>query len=579
MTLIHNDPGTFVADAIDGLVLAHPNLVRRVDGGVVRATTRPPGQVAVVIGGGSGHYPAFSGLVGPGLAAGAVCGEVFTSPSAAQAYRVAHASHRNGGVLFIYGNYAGDVLHFGIAQDRLRAEGMDVRTVLVTDDIASAPRENAFRRRGIAGDFVVTKLAGAAAEAGEDLDTVERVAREANARTFTLGIGLRGCTLPGSEAPLFEVPPGLMSIGLGIHGEPGIRDEPLASAHVLAAKLVTALIEEAPSGLPPNPRVAVVVNGLGTVKYEELYLLYKSVAAELGGRGITVVEPEVGELVTSLDMGGVSLTLCWLDDDLLDFWRAPATSPAYTKPGAPAGIDNTPLDTGRWSEARIRLEGSPSAVVANGSALVVDALRVAVDTIEEREAELGALDSKAGDGDHGSGMRRGLRAALGAAEAEAEGGAAASEVLVAAGRAWAEHGAGTSGALWGASLERAGRYLHAVRQPSASDFARTVTAGLDAVRSLGGAEVGDKTLIDAFAPFAAELERLATQGEDFGAAWATSARRAHDAALRTAELVPRLGRARPLAERSKGHPDPGAMSFAYLALALGDHFQNEKATP
>lgn len=203
MTRIYDDPELFVDDALTGFVAANPDHVARVDGVIVRSTETPPGQVAVVVVGGSGHYPAFAGLVGPGLAAGATCANVFASPAAGQIYRVARAAHVGGGVLLGYGNYAGDAMHSTLAQQRLYAEGIETRTVLVTDDIASASTDETDKRRGIACDLAVFKIAGAAAEAGLSLDEVEKVASTANKRTLSLGVAFDGCTLPGSHAPLF----------------------------------------------------------------------------------------------------------------------------------------------------------------------------------------------------------------------------------------------------------------------------------------------------------------------------------------------------------------------------------------
>ena len=177
MTALQSDASTFAADMLTGFEAANSQYVKAVDGGVVRSTVIPDGRVGLVVGGGSGHYPAFAGLVGPGLAAGAVCGNIFASPSASQISRIARTVHRGAGVLLGYGNYAGDVLHFGLAQEQLRAAGMDVRSIAVTDDIASAPRDELHKRRGIAGDLTVFKVAGAAAEAGHTLDDVERIAR------------------------------------------------------------------------------------------------------------------------------------------------------------------------------------------------------------------------------------------------------------------------------------------------------------------------------------------------------------------------------------------------------------------
>ena len=349
MTRLFNDPTTFMEDALAGFLDANSQYVAGVPGGVVRATETPPGKVAVIVGGGSGHYPAFCGVVGPGFADGAVVGNIFTSPSTDDAYNVGKAADNGGGVLFSTGNYAGDVMNFNLAQERLTAEGIDTRNIYVTDDVASAPVEELHKRRGIAGDFVVFKVAGAAADAGYTLDEVERVGRLANDRTRTMGIGLNGCTMPGADDQLFHVPKGKMGVGLGIHGEPGIAEEPLPPAAEVGEMLLDRVLAEEPAD--SSQRVGAILNGLGATKYEELFVVWKTVAGLLRERGYTVVDPEVGELVTSLDMAGISLTLVHLDDEELErFWTAPADTPAYRKGGAVAGTaDERPRHLGGCS--------------------------------------------------------------------------------------------------------------------------------------------------------------------------------------------------------------------------------------
>lgn len=568
MTRIANDPADFVPQALAGFVSAHRDLVRAVDGGVVRAAPAARGSVALVVGGGSGHYPAFAGVVGAGMAAGAVCGNIFTSPSAGQAYRVAKAAQRGGGVLFSYGNYAGDVLHFGEAQERLRDEGIDARTVLCTDDIASAPLDELDKRRGIAGDFVVFKIAGAAAERGDSLDEVERLARHANQRTRTLGVAFGGCTFPGADEPLFTVPDGMMSIGLGIHGEPGIRDVPRTSSAELAATLVEALLADVPE--QRGDRVAVLVNGLGAVKYEELFVLYGDVATELDRAGITIVQPEVGELVTSLDMAGASVTLFWLDDELEPLWAAPAYTPAYRKGSvAIAAVADVGEDDAEDDEVPQAADASAWSIAAARVALGY--LEAARATIHEHEAELGRIDAVAGDGDHGVGMRTGIDAAV--AVADPDSGLRA--MLAAAGDAWSEHAGGTSGALWGSMLVALGRALDSEGsgiRDTAPDAAR---ASLEAVTSRGGAHVGDKTMVDALDPFVRVLDERVTAGDDLPDALEAAARAATEAAAATSALRPALGRARPLAEKSLGHPDAGATSLALIASAMAAHSRKE----
>jgi dihydroxyacetone kinase len=330
MPHILNDPATFREDLIEGFVAAYGRYVKRVPNasGVMALGAPAPGKVGLLIGGGSGHYPAFAGYVGPGLADVAVVGNIFASPSGEQVYRCARAVDGGAGVLFAYGNYSGDVMNFDMAQTRCRAAGMDVRTVTVSDDIASAPSDDRGSRRGISGDVFVLKIAGASATRGDALDEVERLTRKANAHTRSFGVAFGGCTLPGQSEPLFTVEPGRMELGLGVHGEPGIQSSELQSAQEIAGLLVQTLLKDAPEG--GGSTVALILNGLGSTTYEELFVLYRDVDKRLTAAGLTLHRPIVGEMVTSLDMEGCSLSLLWLDDELQPLWDAPASTPAYT---------------------------------------------------------------------------------------------------------------------------------------------------------------------------------------------------------------------------------------------------------
>lgn len=331
MTHIFNDPKDFKNEMIEGFVTAYSRYVKRVpDASGVMAVGAPrQGKVGVLIGGGSGHYPAFCGYVGEGLADSAVIGDIFTSPSAEQVYRCAKAIDGGAGVVFSYGNYSGDVMNFGMAEMRLEAEGIDVRQVLVTDDVVSAPADEIEDRRGIAGDFYVFKVAGASAARGDDLDTVEAMTTHANDMTRSFGIAFGGCTIPGQGEPLFTVEPGKMEVGLGVHGEPGISTSEMLPASEIAGMLVETVLKNAPQNA--GSRAAVLVNGLGSTKYEELFVLYKDISQKLAAAGIEAHYPYVGEFVTSLDMAGCSLTLMWLDDDLLALHDAPAVTPGYIR--------------------------------------------------------------------------------------------------------------------------------------------------------------------------------------------------------------------------------------------------------
>jgi dihydroxyacetone kinase len=340
MTRLYNDPADFREELIDGFVAAYGRLVRRVPNasGVMAMAAPQEDKVTLIVGGGSGHYPAFCGYVGPGLAHAAVMGNIFAAPSAEQVYRVTKAAAGGRGVLYCYGNYSGDVLNFDAAEERCRDEGLDVRTVRVTDDVASAPQGEEGDRRGIAGDFFVFKVAGAAAARGESLDEVERLAHKANNWTRSFGVAFGGCTLPGQAAPLFTVAAGQMELGLGVHGEPGIQSSHIRPAAEVANLLLDTLLAEAPRGPlggTQTGRVAVLLNGLGSTQYEELFVLYKDIDRRLRAAGLDPYQPIVAEAVTSLDMAGCSLSLLWLDDELQALIDAPCWSAAYTLCGAP----------------------------------------------------------------------------------------------------------------------------------------------------------------------------------------------------------------------------------------------------
>ena len=568
MAHIYGEPAAFPEEMVDGFCAAYSRYVERVpDASVVMRRGGPrAGKVSVIIGGGSGHYPAFCGTVGAGLADAAVVGDIFTSPSAEQAYRAGRALDGGAGVLFSFGNYAGDVLNFGAAQQRLRAGGVDCRTVLVTDDVASAPAAEADKRRGIAGDFCVFKIAGAAADRGDDLDTVERLARKANDATRSFGIAFAGCTVPGAGEPLFTVGADEMELGLGIHGEPGIETVPRQRADELAATLAAPLLAERPDGA--GDRVAVLLNGLGGTKYEELFVLWHHLSALFADAGLTVVLPEVGELVTSLDMGGVSLTLLWLDEELAELWAAPADTPAYRRgsvadlPRFAAAASPTPVE----AEAAVpRAPADPESVRAAAQARA--ALDAMLATAEAAADEWGRIDAVAGDGDHGTGMVRGLRAAAAAAHDHPGG---LGGTLAAAGTAFGDRAGGTSGMLWGVLLRAVGAELGDGAAPDGARLRAAVRAGATELAAVGGARPGDKTMLDALLPFADAFEAALDGGAAVGDAWRTAADAATAAAAATAELTPKLGRARPLAARSVGTPDAGATSMAACLRAAGE---------
>ncbi|MGI5996067.1 MAG: DAK2 domain-containing protein, partial [Saccharomonospora viridis] len=355
-----------------------------------------------------------------------------------------------------------------------------------------------------------------------------------------------------------------MELGLGIHGEPGIRTVPRLDAVGVADELVNGLLPELPTG--GDGRVVVLLNGLGTTKYEDMFVLYKRVHERLAAEGLNPLHTEVGEFVTSLDMAGVSLTVLALDDDLAPLYAAPCETPAYRSSGAT--WEQVPPS----STVDESLERPDDTQVAG----VVDRLLTAgMVRLEQNEDELGRLDAVAADGDHGLGMTRGIRAAVAAARRAESDGESISGALLAAGTAFADAAGGASGALYGVLLAETGAGLAQAGGITAASLAEAVDRATAAFVELGGAQPGDKTMLDALEPFRVTLRAEADAGADLVRAWNTAAERATRAAADTADLTPTKGRAARLAQRSQGYADPGATSFALLVSAIGDELKKE----
>ncbi|MGE5618606.1 MAG: dihydroxyacetone kinase subunit DhaK [Sphingomonadaceae bacterium] len=332
MKKIINDPTMFVDEVLDGILRAHQPQLRAVgkDGrAIVRADSPVRGKVAIATGGGSGHLPVFLGYVGKGLADGVAVGNVFSSPSTGQMLAVTRAIDGGAGVLYLFGNYQGDCMHFGTAAEMATMEGIPVEIVTACDDVASAPRERWQTRRGVAGIFFAYKIAGAKADEGADLQAVKAAAEKAIANTRSMGVALSPCTVPEMGRATFSIGEDEMEIGMGIHGEPGVRRGRLESADAIATALTTAVVEDLP--FEAGDEVAVLVNGLGATPLEELYVVYRKVWELLRERDISIHRPYVGEFATSLEMAGCSLSLLKLDDEMKRLLDAPAESPFFVQ--------------------------------------------------------------------------------------------------------------------------------------------------------------------------------------------------------------------------------------------------------
>jgi len=336
MQKIINEPREFVDEVLEGVLLAHSASLRSPSRRViVRRGAPQTGKVAIVTGGGSGHLPLFMGYVGEGLADGVAIGDVFASPSSEQVVEATKAVDGGAGVLYLYGNYSGDVMNFDLAAELCSADGTEVATVLAADDVASAAAGLSERRRGVAGIAFLYKLAGACSAQGASLAEVVRVTKRAASGLRSMGVALSSCVVPAAGRPTFDLPAGQMEIGMGIHGEPGVHRGPLEPAEKLAEQLMSQIIADLP--YREGDQVAVLVNSLGATPREELYVLFRSVHAVAASAGLEVRRALVGEYATSLEMAGASVSLLRLDEELLELLDAPSSSPLVWFPAASAG--------------------------------------------------------------------------------------------------------------------------------------------------------------------------------------------------------------------------------------------------
>lgn len=330
MKKILNAPSDYVDEMLEGLCAAHPDTYRLLGEDrrvIVRADGPVAGKVAIVTGGGSGHLPVFLGYVGEGLLDGCAVGNVFAGPRVADCQLAMAQCDGGAGVLALYGNYGGDRMNFDMAQEFLELEGRAITSLRVADDVASAPAEQRDKRRGVAGLVLVYKVAGARAALGGSLAEVTAAARKAADAVRSIGVALTPCIVPESGKATFELAPDEVEFGMGIHGEPGIWRGPLKTADALADEMLDRLLPELSAGR--GARVAVLVNSLGATPLEELYILYRRVAARLGALGVTPVMPLVGRYATSMEMAGASLSLMPLDDELEALLKAPADCPFW----------------------------------------------------------------------------------------------------------------------------------------------------------------------------------------------------------------------------------------------------------
>ncbi len=568
-----NDPDNLIAELIEGMVSAHPNLltVQGDTGRAIVALNGPrDGKVGIVVGGGSGHEPAFAGYVGKGLADAAPLGNIFASPSPTQIMDAGFAADGGAGVVFLYGNYTGDVMNFGMAEEAMAKQGVTARSFVTTDDIASAPPDKKQERRGIAGNFFVFKVAGAAADLGCSMEQVEAAAKRANDATRTMGVALSACSMPQTGKANFDIPDGEMEIGMGIHGEPGIERRPAETADDVTDRLLMPILDEL--DIPQGDNVAVLVNGLGATTLLELYVLHRRVAQVLKERQISIHHSWVGEYCTSLEMGGASVSIMKLDDDLTRWLDHPCETPALKVGGAVESAPAIPRQTRSPRQTGQETATAQQELITTGPVtpkLFRTMMAASGAAIYAQRDHLCALDGAVGDGDHGITMEIGWKAALSALDQAPET-ATISALCATMGQAFLDAVGASAGPLYATAFATAGDAVADRLNLDSKSVVAWLTGMADGITARGGAAPGDKTMVDAWLPAVSAANRSLKDGATIGSCMSAAAQAAISGADATKPMQSNRGRSKKLGARSVGHKDPGAESAAIMIAAWAE---------
>jgi dihydroxyacetone kinase len=556
-----NEPAWVVPEMIEGLVGMHAgwtqlqgqNVVLRTDFAAVCER-----QVAIISGGGSGHEPAHIGFVGDGMLSAAVAGEVFTSPSADSVLAAIKAVAGRPGVLLIVKNYTGDRLNFGMAAEMARTEGIQVATAYVADDVALAQAQDRVGRRGIAGTVLVHKIAGAAAAEGRSLPEVAAIAQSAADAISTMGVSLSAGIVPAIGKPSFTLGENEIELGLGIHGEPGFRRMQLASADELVDRLLEPVL--ASQHFAPGDRVALLINNLGATTTMELAIVARRALAALRERELVIERVYSGTFVSSLDAAGVSISLLKVDDSRLRWLDAPTSAPGWPNAAAeapqsiqrPVAVRKTPV-----REIPVRTEAGQRMTIV---------IEAACNALIEAEARLTELDRAVGDGDMGITLSRGAKAVLQNISTRPINNE--SEILQEIAMTLQQSMGGSSGPLYGVFFLRAANSLRGNFTVDAMDWARAAMEACEAISEMGGASVGDRTMLDALIPFAETFRSGLLAGLNASEALTSAVDAAETGAKATASMFPKRGRSSYLGDRALGHPDPGAVAAAVWLRAV-----------
>ncbi|WP_223556957.1 MULTISPECIES: dihydroxyacetone kinase subunit DhaK [Lysinibacillus] len=578
MKKIMNSPETLVMEMCNGMVMAHPELELLKIYKVIKKKEMNENKVTLISGGGSGHEPAHAGLVGKGMLDAAVCGDVFASPSQIQVYQAIKATASKKGTLLIIKNYSGDIMNFKNGAQLASEDGIQVEYVRVDDDIAVEDSLYTVGRRGVAGVVLVHKIAGAAAEEGMDLMQVKAVTEKAAANVRTIGLALTSCTVPASGSPTFKLGEDEMEYGVGIHGEPGRKREKMMTADELAFRMTNDLMKDL--GLVEEDEIAILINGFGGTPLQELYLFNNAVTRELSKSNIRINRTFVGNYMTSIDMAGISLTVMKLDDELKALLSKECNTPAFKVDGPVESVEYVDIND-HVEEKRVFFETETEeehAIIKN-EVITLNNIIYLVDKMSEiiikNEVPFCELDTHAGDGDFGMSVAKGFKQLKrGWSSILNQEHLNIGTFLDACSMIIMEHCGGASGPIWGGAFRAASKAVEEKMALTVGEFAEMLQATLKGIQSVGehsfgrGAEVGDKTLVDAFVPCVNAWLESAADGTDIKTAFENGAEAAVKGAEYTKEIVARMGRAGTVGERSLGYPDAGAYALGVIFTEL-----------
>lgn len=580
MRKIINAPEAVVEEMMEGYISAYQKYYEKhpeVNGVLLKKHRKD--KVALVVGGGSGHEPMFAGFVGKGLADAAACGNVFASPDPNTIYETAKAVEQGKGVLFVYGCYAGDNLNFDMGEEFLNSDGIPTSHVRVWDDVASAPKERISDRRGIAGDVFVIKVAGAACDTVETLEEAARIAEKARDNTFSIGVATAPAQLPGVEKPIFELPEGEIEYGMGIHGERGILRTTWQSADTLVEKMYGQLKEE--SGVQSGDEVCVLMNGLGSTTITELAIAFRKLKELLAADGIKVHDTDLNSYCTSQEMGGFSISLFKLDEELKKYYDMPCYCPFYAKGETVEGSaddqdeeDYTAVSEKKKEKKEISYQPKAREGVLEqlDAEYAKDMLIYVAGKLVASKGYLTEVDSAIGDGDHGIGMAGGMQKAK---QKLMEMGPVDNvyEVFEAAGKAMLLSMGGASGVIFGSLYLAGAKDMEAKGELTAEDLAKMERKSLAAIQERGKAKVGDKTMVDALSPAVDAMEASWKEGllPMLRAAEAAAKQGVED----TKKYQATFGRAKSLMERAIGYQDAGATSVWLIFQGMREFVENK----